>query len=156
MSVINGQEFQHATITVRDVVAGFQFTKFKKLSFKSTAEKKPVMDSQGQVIGFTFDNQKLDASISMLRSEWELFCDQLLAQNPGLGVGQVQENLAITFGNKISALRTYNLLGVMFQSDGFDSQDSQEALVVEIPLFLTGITNKDGKPFIVYPLQPAP
>lgn len=156
MSTINGQEYQHATLTVRDVVAGFQFTSFKKLSFKSTGEKKPVMDSQGQVVGFTFDNQKLEGSISMRRSEWETFCDQLLKQNQGLGIGQVQENWAITYGNKLSNLRTRNLLGVMFQADPFDSEDNQEALVVEIPLFLTGITDKNGVPFVIYPLQPQP
>jgi hypothetical protein len=151
MSTINGQEYQHSLIKL-NVLAGapIRLKTFSKLAFSCTGEKKAVQDSQGQVIGWTIDAEKFDGSISLLRSEWLTLKTTLLTQNPGLGILQVRNDWDITYGNSFVTFQTARLTGVMFNKDTFDSENNQEALNVEIPLFIMGSTDENGLPPIVY------
>jgi len=151
MSTINGQEYQHALIKL-NVLAGapIRLKTFSKLNFKCTGEKKPVQDAQGQVIGWTLDGQKFEGSITMLRSEWLSLKTTVLSQNPNLGILQVRNDWDVTYGNSFVTFQTARLTGVMFNVDTFDSENNQEALAVDIPLFIMGSTDENGLPPIVY------
>jgi hypothetical protein len=153
MPTIQGREYQHATIKVFDSDSSFAFTKFKKLSVKVKAEKKPVKDSQGQIIDSTIGEMEIEASISMLWSEWQSYKDQVLSMNPGLGIGQVRVNWNLAFGNSPASLRTLNLIGVEVNEDPMDSDDGQEALVVEIPLNVIRVLDDKGRSFIEYEIR---
>lgn len=159
---INGQEFQHALVDVQAVgntVAPYQFSKFKSMKYEDGAEKKPVMDHKGQQVSYTIDNQKTDGSVSMLLSEWFKFRDLFLrplatataaqVQQP-IGIGQVAFDLTIQYGQTLATLKKDRLLGVMVQKEPKESSDNQEALVIEVPLFILTITDDQGNSFIRY------
>jgi hypothetical protein len=156
MPNINGQEYQHGNISF-SISGGpnppIAIATFKKISYKVTAEKKGVADSMGQPRGYTIDNQKIDASISMLQSEWWAVKDNLLLQNPGLGIGQIACDAMVTFGNSLAPgmQKSEKLIGLMFNEDPRDSQDNQEVLVVELPLFVLDVIDANGRKFIEYP-----
>lgn len=164
MTGINGREYQHALIqlsALSDLASPLSFGTFKKLSYKVSNDKKPVMNSQGQIIGYTIDNQKIDASVSMLLSEWRQSVRPWLLQvggaqskvgqvDTGLGVGQVAVDFSVFYGNSPFNYMQDRLSGVMFNSDPVDSQDNQESLVVEIPLFVMAVTFDDGNQFVNY------
>jgi hypothetical protein len=139
MSTINGRDFQHATIDLVIANENIQIVTFKKLNYKVSYEKKPVMDARGNIIGFTTGEKKIDASMSMLLSEWLVIRDQLLQQNPGAGILQIAFDLAPTYGNSLSNLHQDELIGCMFQDEGRESQDNQDVLVVDLPLFVLDV-----------------
>lgn len=151
MPSINGQEYQHGLVKV-NILGGapLRIKTFSKINWKATAEKKPVADAQGQVIGWTLDNQKFEGGITMLRSEWLSTKQTLLQQNQGLGILQVRNDWDITYGNSFMTYQTARLVGVMFQADTFDSESNQDALMVEIPLFIMGSYDENGLPPVVY------
>ena len=74
----------------------------------------------------------------------------LLAQNPGLGIGQIPFDATVTFGNSLATLVTETLSTVLFNEDPRDSSNDQAVLMVELPLFVLKITDKDGNTFINY------
>ena len=156
MPNINGQEYQHGNISF-SISGGsnppIAIATFKKISYKVSAEKKPVADSQGRIIGYTIDNQKIDASISMLQSEWWSLKTNLLLQNPGMGIGQISCDGQVTYGNSLvpGMQKAEKLIGLMFNEDPRDSQDNQEVLVVELPLFVLDVEDANGRRFIEYP-----
>jgi hypothetical protein len=129
---------------------------FTALSYKVSAEKKPVMDSQGQIIRYTIDNQKIDSSVSMLRSEWVVLRRSLVQQFAGQGTGganlgilQVAADWTVTYGNSVLNYQTDQLFGVMFQADAFDSKNDQSPLEFSSDLFMTKMLI-DGTAPIVY------
>src|SRR4051812_4502352 len=116
MFTVNGREYQHALINAQAAAGGSrQFRTFKSINYEDGAEKKPVTDSQGQIIGYTIDAQKTDASMSMLKSKWHDFQEWLLSQNPGVGLGQIVFDMPVSYGDTPLTLRTDTLLGVMIQ-----------------------------------------
>jgi hypothetical protein len=152
MPTIQGQEFQHGTIDLKIAAAGgapIASVTFTKIDGKNAAPKKPVQDSQGQVKSFTVDGQVITANCSMLFSEYRYIRSQLLQQNPQLGILQIVMDWTITFGNQLSNLRTDTWNGVMFQEDPFSSQNDQNALVVDLPLFVQAM-KPDGVASIIY------
>lgn len=152
-----GQEYQHALIDVQlnlPGIAPIKAVTFSKLSGKLGAEKKPVPDSQGNIISFTIDNKKIDGpSITWLLSEWRRIRAQLqqsgAAQVPQLGPLQMVMDWTVTFGNSILNYRTDIWKGVMFQNDPLDSSNDQNAIYCDMPLFVRDIL-PDGNPSMIY------
>lgn len=155
MPSINGNDYQHSNVglSAQGIGVFYAFTKFEKLSYEDGAEKKPTVDWQGQVDGYTIDGQKLSGQISMRLTEWFKF-KQALVSSRGftLGVGQIPFDMTVSYGPTLSTLRADFLTGVMVQKEPKSSEKNQEALVVEIPLFLMGIKADDQSRFIQYPL----
>lgn len=165
MSTYNGQEYQHGLIDLRmaSIVAGAFGTPipsvtFKSLSIKASAPKMPVYDSQGQIIAWTIDKLKMDASWTVLRSEYLAIRKQLAQQNQAagpngtaLGPLQIRLNWTISYGNSPTNYVTDNWSGVMFNEEGFDSKDDQNALEITVPLFVMGATFDGVSPVIYRP-----
>jgi hypothetical protein len=150
MPTINGREYQHGTLDFKLSVSGtFTVEEFSKISYKQTVEKKPVMNAKGQVIGYTQDNEKIDGSVTWLQSQWKKLKEACAQQFPGVGVGQVRLSASLTYGNDLSDLMTDTIDVVMFQAEARDSQNNQEALEVETPLFLMGV-HMHGGDFVNY------
>lgn len=159
---IGGQEYQHALIDLQAAVSGtpYSFSKFKGLNYEDGAEKAPVYDYQGQIIAYTVKLQKTDGGINMLQSEWWTFRDWLQTEADKLtaastmprtfGLGQVVFSLTCQYGATLATLRTDIIEGCMIQSEPKKSDDNQEALVMEIKLFLTGVKDKQGRRFMGY------
>src|SRR3954470_22902736 len=109
-STLNGQEYQHATcdFQVGGATSGvtFALTTFSKFNYKVAAKKKAVYDSQGKIIGYTVDKSETEGSVSMLLSEWKALKEQLAQQYPDLGVGQIEMEASVTYGNNIAKLMT--------------------------------------------------
>lgn len=153
MATILGQEYQHALLTVSLARAnagdGTEIDSFKKISWKDGAEKKPVHNHKGQIIGFTFDNQKTEGSLSMLRSEWEALKQDILDNADGVGIGQVRLELIVAYGVSPLAEKTMTI-EAMINEEAFNSEDSQEALQVELPLFVFSAVDENNNSFINY------
>ncbi len=157
---VNGQELQHALVTLQATRSGapFSFAKFKSVKYKTGASKDPVTDSQGQQVSYTIKAQKIEGSISMLLSEWfrfrqwlrtEAAAIQAQVQQP-IGILQVEFDLTVQYGATIATLQKDQLKGAMIQEEPRDSSDNQEALVVEIPLFILQITDDKGNSAMAY------
>lgn len=148
MPTVNGQEHQHSNIDLQ-VVGGVpvRLRKFSALSYKVTGNKKPVYDAQGKVCGYTIENEQLTASITLLRTEWIALQKRLRArpENVGLGIGQIACDWAVSVGPSPTTLETDQLFGVMFQESGLESQSSQDAHAVTIPLFVPKILFSTGE-----------
>jgi len=151
MATIKGQEFQHATIDLQ--VAGdmgsVTIRTFGRLEYKIGAEKKPVYRADGKTVGYTIDNEKLSGSISMLQSEWKALKERVATAYPTLGIGQIEFDWTVTYGNNIATLMTDKLRGVMFNEEPRSSQSNQDALMVDIPLFISEVEPHGGA-FIKY------
>ena len=152
-----GQEYQHALIDVQlnlPGIAPIKAVTFTKLTGKLSVPKKPVNNSQGDLINYTIDNKKIDnAAMTLLLSEWRRIRAQLqqtgATQVPQLGPLQIAMDWTITFGNSILNYRTDVWKGVMFQDDPLDSSNNQDALYCDMPLFVRDII-PDGSPSMVY------
>lgn len=158
MPTINGQDFQHAQIQLSlDTGSGVPFTinSFSALSYKVTAKKNPVRDSQGNIRGFTINQKETQGQLTLLQSEWVLDRRQILGMIPVLpsglpsGILTVQFNFNVTYGNSLSSLFSDQLIGVMFDEDAFDSKDDQMAIAKDVPLFITDML-LDGRSPITY------
>lgn len=159
---IGGQEYQHALIDLQSSAGGkpFQHDRFKSLSYEDGAEKSPVYDSQGRIIAYVVKPQKTDGAVTMLMSEWWTWedwlrqeADKLTAANPlrQYGIGQVVFALTVQYGATLDTLRTDIIEGCMVQAAPKKSDDNQEALVVEVKLFLTGVKDaKTNRRFMAY------
>lgn len=147
MSTVNGQEFQHASLRTNVLTpdgAPFAIDTLKKIMLKAQADKEAVYNSQGIPRGFVIKPLKYDSSWTLLRSEWLLLKSNLLQQYPGLGILQVQMDLDLTYGNSLAALQTIKAGGIMFNSDGLESEDNQDPWYIEIPLFVLWSTDENG------------
>lgn len=153
MPLVNGREYQHATIRMQakgPVGAPFEFTKFRATSYKGRAEKQPTKDSRGKIDGYTIMPSENEGSIRTRFSEWQAF-KRWAAQNfPELGIGEIEFDFSITYGNSLAKLVTEKLSMVMIQEDPRSSEDNQEMLEVEIPLFVGSIEDNNGKGFVNY------
>lgn len=144
MPTVKGREYQHATVDAQasgPQGGSFSFKKFSAIKYKIKAPKKRSHDHEGATDGFTIDNEDIEASITLAQSEYDRFRSFLLQQNPGLGLGQCRFDLPVNYGDDLSALMTDRLKGVMIDEDGRDSQDNQEKLMVELPLFVTELVS---------------
>ncbi len=153
MTEINGQNYQHATVKVVATATGgtFPLKTFSKVNYTYKAPKKRTNDAEGKTDGFTIDKEDIDASISMKLSEWIRFRAFLIANANGLGALQAQFDLPVSFGITIAALKTDTLRGVMINEEPRTSEDGQEVLMVDIPLFVMKVDFADG-PALVYEL----
>lgn len=156
MATYQGQEYQHALIDVQIALPGIapiKMVTFSKLSGKVSAEKKPVPDSQGNIVNFTIDGKKIDSSTTIKLSEWRRIRAQLVQAGaisvPQQGPLQVVMDWTITFGNSVLSYRTDIWKGVMFQGDPLDSSNDQNALDVDMPLFVRDIL-PDGNASMIY------
>lgn len=156
MPTVNDEEYQHALIDVRMssadglLVASVTFSKISCIvKVPKLWEGYESKDAQGQVRTFTIGNQVITASISMLFSEYRAIRDQLNHLNPKIGILQQVMDWSISFGNSLQNLRTDNWSGVMFQEDPIDSSTDQNALDVDLPLFVQGVA-REGGPSVVY------
>jgi hypothetical protein len=151
MTEVNGQQYQHATTKAVAVGKGgtFKAKTLKKIAYNTKAPKERTNDGQGQTDGFTIKKEEIDSSMSMKQSEWYRFRKWLLDANPGKGVLQCQFDLSVSFGNAVNALKTDTCRGVMIQEEPRTSEDNQDVLMVDLPLFVFHVDYADG-PAIVY------
>lgn len=142
---IGGQEFQHALIGLQLATTSDTLTikKFKSLDYEDSAEKKPVHNSEGKIIGYTIDAQKPTGNLSMLLSEWNRVEDWASQAYPDIGIAQIEFMATVTYGARTDALRK-DSFAFMIQKSPRKSSDNQEALVVEIPLFVWAVSLNDG------------
>lgn len=152
MVEVNGQAYQHAVVKPIAVATGgtFAMKTHKKVSWRVRANKNPTRDAQGQIDGFTITQMETEGSLSMKRSEYEEFRAWLLEQDPGLGVLQIVFDLPVSYGGRVNALKTATLRGCMLQEDPFDSEDNQDPLMVDIPLFFLRVDRDGTSDTIVY------
>lgn len=152
MPTINGQEYQHANLDISLSSAAGDFVNsagFKKISWKVEAPKEPVNRADGKIISYVVKPEKTSGSIQMLRSEWFWIRDWHRATNPTVGIGQAEFSLTLTYGVSLAMLRTDVLRMVLFNEESSESSDNQDALMVEIPLFIGEIIPHGGK-FMLY------
>jgi hypothetical protein len=149
---LNGQEFQHATVDfqIGGATAGLTrpLSTFSKFNYKAGAKKKPVHNSQGDIIGYTIDVKETDGSLSMLLSEWKAIKEELAQQYPTLGIGQIEMEAVVTYGNNLSNLMT-DTVQFMFNEEARTSENNQDALMVDLPLFVRD-AQLHGGAFIIY------
>jgi hypothetical protein len=157
MPSIQGRELQHALVRLNASCAatgapGFEFKFFKTLKYKSGAKKEAVRDKSGQQVAYVIRQEETEGSLTTLLTEWLRFRAWLRQQAALLaatmqvpvGVGQVEFELTVTYGQTLSTLATDRLATAMVQEDGRDSSDNQDPLNAEIPLFILAITDADG------------
>lgn len=146
MREINGQQYQHATTKcVANTTGGtFELKTFTKVEYKVAAPKKPTHDSQGKIDGFTIDKSEHTGAIAMKLSEWFRLRAWLMTQNPGFGILQCAFDMPVSYGNAVNAIKTDSVRGVMFNEDPRSSTDSQDALMVELPIFFLSAQLADG------------
>lgn len=136
MPTIQGREYQHATLEIsgNGIAAPFPFSTFSEAKWKVSAEKKPVYNHKGQIIDLVIGEEKNEASLKVLLTEWRAFRSQMEQEFAPLKIGQIRINMTFNYGSVIADLEKVQLIGVMFQSDGIDSSKDQEALMVDLPL----------------------
>ena len=152
MVEVFGQQYQHGTSKFTFVANGvtsvvIPLKTVKKVSPSFEAMKQATNDAQGQVDGFTVMASKHDANITLKESEW-FAIRAALSTFPG-GVLLAQFQFIQTYGNGGNAPHRLELNGCMIQKEAYNSEDSQEAHVVELPLFFLKML-VDGKPPLVY------
>jgi hypothetical protein len=153
MSVINGREYQHATVDPRLETEGmspFKIKTFEALSYTDRVTKENTNRADGAVDGYVFRNQELEASIRLKKSEWLRIQAEVADLFPDLGIGEIEFTLPVTYGKALSSLVTDTLYGVMFNEDARNSENNQDALVVEIPLRVGKIVDHLGRTFVRY------
>lgn len=154
MPSVNGQEYQHALLKVNFAVGDSpQIKTLRKMSFKASSPKEAVSDYQGQPIGWVQKKLENTGSFSLLRSEWLVVKKKILDANKQpvqLGILQCRLDWTLVYGNSFVTYQTVKLNGVMFNEDGFESQDTQDPLVIEIPLFILGSKDENDIAPVVY------
>jgi len=155
MQQVNGQEYQHALVDVDVALSGGAsaafpggLTTFQKISYEDGAPKNAVKNKQGQNIGFTIKDQETSGSVSMLLSEWFRLKEWIVAQRPTLGIGQIKFDLTVQYGNSLTTIKT-DKIEVMFDKEPKSSENNQDALMIEIPLFVFKVIPHGGS-FIKY------
>ena len=164
MPSIQGRELQHALVRLSASCSAsrapdFEFRYFKSLKYKSGAKKEAVRDKSGQQVAYVIKQEETEGSLTTLLTEWfrfrtwlrqQAFFLQSQMQAP-MGIGQVEFELTITYGQTIATLATDRLASAMVQEDGRDSSDNQDPLNAEIPLFILAINDRDSNArFIEY------
>src|SRR5690348_16834875 len=120
MSTINGREYQHGTIDFQ-LTGGegppFQLESFKDVSWEIGAEKKPVHNAKGKVVGYTIDKETPNGSVTMLLSEFFALKDWAAQRFNGLGILQCEFGVKLTYGNDLADLRS-DEISILFQKEG--------------------------------------
>lgn len=163
MPSINGRELQHALVNLQATCAAtgapaFTFKFFKELNYKNGAKKEAVRNKQGKQVSYVIKQEETDGTATTLLSEWFRFRTWLRQQaaiiatqvQQPCGIGQVEFELTVTYGQVISELKTDRLVTAMVQEEGRKSSDNQDPLATEIPLFILGITDDQNNHFIEY------
>jgi hypothetical protein len=155
---VNGQFYQHALIDLSSQAragAPFMHRLFSALSFSDEGEKEAVLDSRGEIVGYVIKPRKTDGKVKMKLVEWDRWRDYLYQQaallsaqlNRPMGPGQVELTMTVSVGVTLAASRTRRVR-VMVQKEDFDSSDDQNALEIEIPLFVMDVTDEQGRRFV--------
>lgn len=150
MASKNGQEYQHALIkiTLDDGVGdSFKVKTFSDVSYDDGADKKPIRDYLGNIIGYVTGDRSTDGSVTLLLSEWFALKD-FLAGIYQVGPGQIPLNWTVVYGNSFVDYKTDTLIGVMFQKEAKKSSSDQSGLYVTVPLFVRDVN--PSAPFIQY------
>lgn len=163
MPSINGRELQHALVSLQATCAAtgapnFTFKFFKSVNYKNAGKKEAVRNKQGQQTTYVIKPEETDAGTTTLLSEWFRFRDWLRQQasiiatqlQAPCGIGQVEFELTVTYGQVIASLQTDRLVTAMVQEEGRKSDDNQNALECEIPLFVLTISDDKNNHFIEY------
>lgn len=153
-NTVNGNEYQHSNVGFDLSLdggdgAGASFTvkTFKKIAYKFTAKKKATNNAEGDIDGYTMDKLESSGSISMRLSEWKALKKWLRDQTTEKGILQVEFLVTVTYGHKLDDLMTDSFT-MMFDEEPRDSQDNQDVLVVDIPIFCYKPQLHDGNPVI--------
>lgn len=85
----------------------------------------------------------------MRRTEFLSLKRWLRAQDPGKGIGQMLLSMDVRYSSSIADLDGSDLVYFMFDEEPFNSEDNQEAHMVELPLFLMDVDPEEGR-FIEY------
>lgn len=151
MREINGQSYQHATVVPIFKMTGaeFRLKTFSRISYSEEVPTEPTRNAQGQIDGFTYGDQAIEAEIEMKLSEWLQLRAALLANAGGLGVMQCTFDLPVAYGNTVNALVVDTLRNCHVTREPRESSSDQAALMVTIPMFVTAIEWGTG-PAMVY------
>lgn len=152
MVEVNGQQYQHGTSTFTILTTGgaIPARTVKKVNAKISAKKSATNDSQGNVDGFVIGKKEPSGSLSMKFSEWiNVVRPALLAADPAIGELQAQFRLVVTYGNRVNAMHELVIPICMIDELSYDTEDSQEADAIELPLFFMTFL-VDGKEPIQY------
>ena len=147
MPGIDGREYQLATMEVDFVgaVSTFTFESFRDIQYKIAAPKEAVKDHRGKNRGYTVkDEDTTGPSMRCLQSEWKEFKVWAAAQPNAKPVGLMEFSARISYGNDPSNLMEDTLDGVMFQEEGRKAGADQQALEVELPLFILHVHPHGG------------
>lgn len=152
MVEVLGQHYQHATSKFTLVVNGvpavvLSLKTVKKISASSETLKENTNDAQGQVDGFVVKPQKNEGSLTLKESEWFVL-RSALATSPG-GPLLAQFTWVTTYGNGANPLHKLELFQTMIQKEAYDSEDTQDPHMMELPLIFQKML-VDGVPPVVY------
>jgi hypothetical protein len=163
MPSINGRELQHALVKLKASCAAtgappFEFRFFKSLKYKTSAKKEAVRDKSGQQVGYVIKQEETEGSMTTLQSEWLRFRSWLMQEanvlaqqmQVAIGIGQVEVEFTVTYGQTLATLATDVLATAMVQSEGRDSSDNQDPLNTEIELFILKIHDGQYNYFVEY------
>ena len=155
---VNGQFYQHALIDLSSVAeqgTPFQHRLFSSLKFSDEGMKEAVLDARGEIVGYVVRPRKTDGSISMKMKEWDLWRDWLYQQasqisaqlQRNVGPGQVEFTMTVKVGATPATSRERRVRA-MVQKEDFDSSDNQDAINVEVPLFILDISDTQDRRFV--------
>jgi hypothetical protein len=117
-----------------------------------------VRNKQGQQVSYVIKPEETDGSLATLLSEWFRFRTWLRQQaailagqlQQPVGIGQVEFEYTVTYGQTIASLQTDRLATAMVQEEGRKSSDNQDPLATDIPLFILTISDDQNNHFIEY------
>lgn len=155
---VNGQAMQHALIDLASsarVGAPFLHRQFSAISFSDAGEKEAVYDSRGAIVAYVIKPRKTDGKTKLKQGEWNLWRDWFMTQaallatqlQRPMGPGQVEITMTLSCGVTLASSMTRRIR-CMIQQEAFDSTDDQNALEVEVPLFVIDITDELGRRFV--------
>jgi hypothetical protein len=159
---VGGRELQHSLVTLQATCnatgSTFTFTLFQNVELEDGAEKKPTHDKNGKQYAYTIDKQKTDAKITTKQSEWYRFRTWLRQQAQAIsaqiqqtiGIGQVEFDLTVTFGNTVQTRQTDRLGSAMIQKEAKKSSDNQDPLSMDIPLFVLEVADENSNHFVEF------
>lgn len=134
---VNGKYHNHTNVRVHGF--GRQFMTITAIDYKRADEISPVkVVGTSKTIGHTQGNELCSGSITLLFSE-------VTAIQKSLPRGKTLPdipafNLSISFVDDLGMLISHELIGVKFMENGMSTDSgSNDALKVEIPLFITDI-----------------
>lgn len=153
MAKVNGREWQHSNCRIdfsADGVAPFRSLSFSAIEYLDRAVKEAVKNADGKIVGYIIKDQETQGSVSMRLSEYEKLKAHILAANPDLGLGQVEMNMSVTYGDKLATTSTDKLSMVLFNEEAKKSEKDGPELMITIPLFIGGIKDQNNRSFIKY------